>query len=475
MNTVAKYLRISSEDVGKDDDAESGSIVNQRHLLDNYLDTHSEFDGWNRLEMLDDGWTGTNFERPGMKQLLELVKKGQVQCIIVKDFSRFGRNYLTVGDYISRVFPFMGVRFISLGDGYDSSRPSDVDSLSVSFSTIIYDFYSKELSGKIRNARDRIASKGDYLSPAALFGYTKDPDNPKHLIVDPDAAETVKTIFKMVCEGHGTAEVARYLNREGIPTPLSYKLSNGCTWLPWARNTESNFWTSSIVWKILRDERYTGCNIFGKQRRDVIGSNHTVKVPREKWIVTEDVHEAIISKDQFIKCQTNLRKSRDGARAKDAAPLPMRVYCGCCGRAMLRSKSKERYYYCNTRHFTEAYDCACEHFPEADILEAVLATVRTYARLAVELDAILQNQREQEQLDRKQIQRKLMVLQSKKEQTEHRLQDMYETFIDGTIEKGEYVSRKQVLSKQLTQIADEADALEATLSKRQDSEGQNER
>ena len=152
MNTVAKYLRISSEDLMKTEETESVSIVNQRHLLDHYLDTHSEFEGWNRIELCDDGWTGTNLERPGMKELLELVKKGRIQCIIVKDFSRFGRNYLTVGDYISRVFPFMGVRFISLGDCYDSSRPSDIDSLSVSFSTIIYDLYSKELSGKVKSA-----------------------------------------------------------------------------------------------------------------------------------------------------------------------------------------------------------------------------------------------------------------------------------------------------------------------------------
>ena len=117
MSTVAKYLRISNEDLDKDKNNESESISNQRHLLDDYLDAHSEFDGWDRIELCDDGWSGTNFERPGVQELLELVRKGKVQCIIVKDFSRFGRNYLVAGDYISRVFPFMGVRFISLGDG----------------------------------------------------------------------------------------------------------------------------------------------------------------------------------------------------------------------------------------------------------------------------------------------------------------------------------------------------------------------
>ena len=470
MNTVAKYLRISSEDVCKEEDTESVSIINQRHLLDNYLDTHSEFDGWNRVEMCDDGWSGTNFERPGVKQLLELVKKGQIQCIVVKDFSRFGRNYLTVGDYISRVFPFMGVRFISLGDCYDSSRPSDVDSLSVSFSTIIYDLYSKELSGKVRIGKDRCAANGEFLAPAAPFGYAKDPDNSKHLVIDPDAAKTVKTIFDMVCDGQGTLKIAQYLNRERALTPMRYKRSIGCTWLPWPHITDDNFWTPAMVTKIIRDKRYTGCTIYGKRRRDVVGSYHTVKALHETWIVAENMHDAIISKEQFDKAQTYLREFRGGVSSKVTVPLARKVYCGCCGRAMVRSHTKEKYYYCKTSLMTDEYDCSDEHILEADILDAVLTSIRAYARLAVDLNEILLRQQEQTRLDRKQLQRKLMVLQNKKEQAERRLQDMYETFIEGSIGKDEYVSRKQALSRQLTQFGEETDVLEAALSKRIDSD-----
>ena len=469
MNTVAKYLRISSEDLTKTAETESVSIVNQRHLLDHYLDTHSEFEGWDRIELCDDGWTGTNFERPGMKELLELVKKGCVQCIIVKDFSRFGRNYLTVGDYISRVFPFMGVRFISLGDCYDSSRPSDIDSLSVSFSTIIYDLYSKELSGKVKSARDRLAENGDFLAPAAPFGYAKDPDNAKHLIVDPEAAETVRTIFNMVCDGQSITEIARRLNREGALTPMQYKRSIGCKWLPWPCISEDNFWTAGNVTKIVRDARYTGCTIYGKRRRDIVGSTHTVKASRDKWIVAEDMHEAIISRKQFDEAQSKLREFREGPVTTATAPLARKVYCGCCSRAMKRSNTKARYYSCETPRFTDEYECSDEHIPEEDIMDAILTTLRAYARLAVDLDQILLQQQEQTRLDRKQLQRKLMVLQSKKEQTERRLQDMYEVFFEGSIGKDEYVSRKQALSGQLTQIAEEIDALDAALSTEQDS------
>ena len=444
------------------------SIVNQRHLLDDYLDAHSEFDGWNRIELCDDGWTGTNFDRPAMKELLELVRKSQVQCIIVKDFSRFGRNYLTVGDYISRVFPFMGVRFISLGDGYDSSRPADVDSLSASFSTIVYDLYSKDLSGKVRAAKDRQAANGDFFAAGAPFGYKKDPDNPKHLIVDLETAEVVRSIFQMVCDGKSTAQIARSLNTERVPTPMLQKRSAGGTWLPWPRITEENFWTSGTVLKIIRDERYFGRSIYGKRRRDSVGSNHTVKAARDKWIITEDAHEAIISEAQYRLAQSKLRMYRESVHTKATNPLAKKVYCGCCKRAMRRSGSKNKYYYCETPRFTEEYPCTDEKIPETDILDAVSTSIQTYARLAVDLDQILLQQQEQARLDRRQLQRKLMALQSKKEQTERRLQDMYEIFFEGSIGKDEYVSRKQALSSQLTQIAEEIDALDAALSIEQD-------
>ena len=470
MNTVAKYLRISNEDISKAEDAESFSIVNQRHLLDSYLDEHSEFDGWNRIEMCDDGWSGTNFERPGIKELLDLVKKGRVQCIIVKDLSRFGRNYLTVGDYISRVFPFMGVRFISLGDGYDSSRPSDVDSLSVTFSTIIYDLYSKELSEKVRLGRDRQAAKGDFFAPAAPYGYIKDPDDHKHLLVDPEASEIVKMIFDSICSGSSATEVARRLNKDAVLTPMQHKRRSGCKWLPWPCITEDNFWHGGMVTKIIRDERYTGCNIYGKRRRDIVGSQHTVKEPRDKWIIVRDTHEAIISEEQFRAAQRMIRVFRVGAPTNAKKPLARKVYCGCCGRAMRYIRARESYYDCETYRYTEEYECSGEHFPESDILEATLMTIRTYARLAVNIDQLLQQKQAQSKADRKQLQRRLMVLQSKKDQIERRLQEMYEMFVEGNIEKSEYISRKQNLSDQLTQISEDIDALETTLSEPQTSE-----
>ena len=164
---IAKYLRISAEDtdIRKSGKAESDSIGNQRDLIEDFISRKPEFAGADILEFCDDGWSGKNFERPAVIKMLEQVKSGRINCIIVKDLSRFGRDYLTVGNYISRVFPFLGVRFIAINDGLDSVNTMDADSLETSFKTLLYDFYSRDLSHKERSAKQFNAKRGDYLSP----------------------------------------------------------------------------------------------------------------------------------------------------------------------------------------------------------------------------------------------------------------------------------------------------------------------
>lgn len=466
MNTVARYLRLSNEDGEKMSGAESESIRNQRDLINNYLDRHDEFQGWDRIELCDDGWSGTNFARPGMQKLLELVKQGRVQCIIVKDFSRFGRDYLTVGDYVTRVFPFMGVRFISLGDGYDSADPDSLDDLSVSFSTIIYDLYSKELSGKTRMAKDRLAREGAFFAPAAPFGYRKDPEQKNHLVIDQDAAETVRTIFERICAGERTVEVARQMNRDGVLTPMQYKRSSGSRWLPWPCVSEDNFWTGDAVTRIIRDQRYLGHTIYGKRRRAVIGDTHTVKVSQDDWIMVKHTHEAIVSEKQFSEAQSMLRAYRERKETKPQTLLARKVYCACCGHAMVRGK--KGFYSCETSKVSDRYACSEERVPEEVILDAVLSAVHTYARLAVDLDRLLLQQWEQVQQERKQRERKVMVLRSKKEQSERCLLDMYESFIEGSISKENYIARKTALSQQLSRFSDEIKALESAQVWRED-------
>ena len=252
---VAMYLRLSSEDGDLKDTgkAESESISNQRGLLQSFISSRPEFSGWEISEFCDDGWSGKNFERPDFLRMMEQVKQGQIHCIVVKDLSRFGRDYLVVGNYISRVFPFLGVRFIAVNDGFDSSRPQDIDSLDTSFKTLIYDLYSRELSGKVKNAKRMRAEKGLFLSPFAPYGYVKDPEDKNRLLIDKEAAYIVRQIFALTIDGVRPTEIAAMLNREGVPTPMLYKRAAGCSRDRWPSIHEENFWTQGNIFKILRD------------------------------------------------------------------------------------------------------------------------------------------------------------------------------------------------------------------------------
>ena len=464
---TAMYLRISSEDADlrNGEKNESESISNQRSLLREYVSGHAELAGSEILEFCDDGWSGTNFERPAVKELLEQVKRGQINCIVVKDLSRFGRDYLTVGDYISRVFPFMGVRFISVNDGFDSSNPLDIDSLETSFRTLIYDLYSRDLSRRVKSAKKARAERGAFLSPFAPYGYVKDPEDKNHLLVDTEAADVVRRIFQMAADGTKTWQIAAALNGDGVSSPKNYKVEAGCTRTPWRSIREENFWTANLVAKLLRDERYIGKTVYGKRSRDIVGSTHTVKISRNDWVIVPDRHEAIVSEELFEKAQICMREYREREGMTGGGnPLKRKVVCGVCGHAMQRDNKKNGSYRCVTKRLNTGFDCSEEKVPEADILEAVIDTIQVYAQYAVSIDRLLQTRQEQRQLDRKQAQRQLQTLQSRKAQLDKRLQDLYERLVEGEMSRESFAAQKKSMTAQAEEITRTVLELERKIS-----------
>ena len=465
--TTAIYLRISSEDVdfktGEKDESES--ISNQRRLLRDYVSAHADLSGSEILEFCDDGWSGTNFERPAIKELLEQVKRGKINCIVVKDLSRFGRDYITVGDYISRVFPFLGVRFISVNDGFDSINPQDIDSLDTSFRTLIYDLYSRDLSRKVRSARKARAERGAFLSPYAPYGYIKDPEDKNHLLVDEEAASVIRRIFQRAADGLKTWEIAAELNGDGVISPKNYKIDAGCTRTPWRSIQKDNFWTANLVGKFLRDERYIGKVVFGKRVRDAVGRTHTVKISRNDWIVVSDMHEAIVSEALFEAAQACMREYRECASPTDSdKPLKRKVICGVCGHVMKRDGRKNASYSCGTRRLNTRFDCPDEKVPEADILDAVMETIQVYAQYAVSIDRLLIARQNQRQLDRKQAQRQLQSLQSKKAQLDKRLQDLYEQLVEGELSRESFAAQKKSITDRMEEISRTISELERKAS-----------
>lgn len=468
--TVAKYLRLSSEDTdlksaGK---AESNSIANQRNLLDTYIAQHKEFSQAQLVEFCDDGWSGKNFERPGVQALLEQVKVGKVQCIIVKDLSRFGRDYLTVGNYISKIFPFMGVRFIAVNDGLDSAKPGDVDSLDTSFKALLYDLYSRDLSRKIRSVKRFRAERGDFLAPFAPYGYVKNPENHNQLVIDPPAAEVVQRIFCEVAEGRGSMEIARELNDEGIPTPMLYKRAAGCSRTRWPSVKENNLWTWQMVSKIIRDARYIGTNVYGKRVRDVIGSTHTIKVSRADWITVEGTHEGIVTRDEFDRAQAALRafKERDIPAKKYASAGKIR--CGVCGHTLTRSHSKDKFYSCQTMLLLSGADCAEVCVAEKDLLTELQKNLRAQVVIALDRERFLAEQRKIERENSRAMLKQLEALQGAYEQCCRESRELYEAFALGNLEKEEYLLQKAALAKRKETLSGQKADLQSALDSQEE-------
>ena len=301
---IAIYLRLSKEDDKWKE--ESYSIAMQRVLLKKYIEEN--FADCEVIEFCDDGYTGTNFERPGMQEMLERIRNSEIDCVIVKDFSRFARDYIELGSYLEQIFPFLGVRFISVNDGYDSAKVhGGIADLDMNFKNLLYDLYSRDLSDKVRSSLAIRKEKGQYVSANSPFGYEKDPKDRHALLIAEDEAEIVRRIFSLTLEGHTSVEIAKLFNETGIKTPVEFKMEKGKT--SRVPKWERFLWSSSTICQILRNEIYIGNIVQKKFTKDFVGGKNHLN-PREDWLVTYGHHEPIINKEVFDKVQEGRGKKR---------------------------------------------------------------------------------------------------------------------------------------------------------------------
>jgi len=444
--TIAIYLRISDEDKDKEyaKKAESDSITNQRNLLLSFIRQMPE---WKKdttlLEFCDDGWSGKNFERPAVLEMLRQTKLGEIQCIVVKDISRFGRDYLMVGNYLFRIFPFLNVRFISVNDRYDSIRSEEINKLELPFQTLLYDFYSQELSKKVRNAKCFQAQRGEFLSAFAPFGYKKDEKDKKRLRIDQKAADIVRYIFQMAADGKSTTQIARKLNQEQILTPMLYKQTMGCSRSDWPCVYKENFWTRQAVIRILRDERYTGKVIYGKRIRKEVGDSHTCKVSQADWIKIECVQEAIVTQEEFTYVQTQLKAFKEcRKRLNEKSPFYKKVRCAVCGHIMVRVKGKQPYYICHTPQIAELFSCSKARIAEEDLINTILEILHVQLLVTVEYHHILEIKENQNRKWAENSLKKLSELKKDSRKINQNLQNLYEEFILEKWSKPEYLEKK---------------------------------
>lgn len=437
---------------------ESNSIRTQRLLLNNYINTREDLKELQVIEYVDDGYSGKNFDRPGIKRLLNDVRKNRIQCIIVKDFSRFGRDYVEVGNYIEKIFPFMGIRFIAVNNYFDSitMKEGEVPDIDFSFQNLIYDYYSVENSVKTKKVQEKRRQAGKYMAVYAPYGYLKDPQDKNHLIIDEEAAVQVRNIFEWAAKGKTKADIARTLDASGVLTPANYMTAKGSNYT-WQYKESQGKWSGTIIGRILRNSTYTGTLVSGKTEAIEIGGKRVRYKNQDVWCITENTHQPIVSKELFEQVQNrgkNMLDNKENNKDKNSNVLSLKGYlrCGGCKHKLTRRNRTNSSFYC--RYYYEIHNETClkGYVHEDKILEIVLDIIKNQILLLRDIQYLsylklhLRQYRERE----RKINRYVIEAEIEKLKKENFLR--YELFRAGEIKKDCFLNEKWNHTNQLKQL-----------------------
>lgn len=438
----ALYVRLSREDGDRE---ESDSIANQRDMLAEFAAAQDDLAA--PAFYTDDGYTGTDFDRPGFRRMMDDLRAGTVNCVIVKDLSRFGRNYVGVGEYLEQVFPLLDVRFISINDRVDSFLdPRSVNNLVVPFKNIINDEYCRDISNKVRASLDLKRRQGKFIGSFASYGYRKDPADHSRLLVDGQAAAVVRDIFDWFVGGMSVLGIAKRLNEMGVPNPSVYKRRQGMNYRHPASDRLDGLWPDSSVRRILRNRLYTGTMVQGKNRIKSYKLHVSEAVPEADWIEVAATHEAIIPAELFERAQALFtRDTRTAPAQKEVYLFSGFLRCADCGRAMHRKTISQpygdyHYYICST--FKKQHSGACtKHTIRSDRLEqAVLEALRHQIALAVEMDELVAeiNRSSTRGHNAKRLLDERAQLEAEREHVEQMKLSLYPDWKAGDISREEY-------------------------------------
>jgi len=457
---IALYLRISSDDENVN---ESCSIKNQRDLLRRFVSTHPTLSAGKVLEFADDGWSGTNFERPQMKALLDLTRRGEIQCIVVKDLSRWGRNYIEVNEYIEQIFPFLGVRFISLNDRYDSDDFKGCTApMDIAFASLVHDLYCKDLSMKVRQSCLSKAKKGEFVQGTAPYGFVKS-DAEKKMLVDEEAAVIVRRIFALACDGMRAAKIAALLNAEKIDSPIMYQKRLGRKPVGYQSLVSGDgVWTEITIRRIIADERYTGVLVYGKTRTVTVGGKKRVRLPESKWIKVPGTHEAIVSEETYKRANAGIKHYKKSGVKGTKVPFIGKLKCGCCGHALRFYPSQNSYFFCQGAELNFGMGCSDGRLYLDDLKASILAAVK------IETGKVLDKRRQCKQLHRGSFEKETILSECKRLTTqigmlERRGVSLYEDFADGKLDRDGYLVAKADCAAELAEAEARASKLRARL------------
>lgn len=461
---IAKYIRLSRED--GDDTDESNSVVSQDKILDDFIrelaqNSNDEYVVYDTY--IDDGYSGTDFNRPDFQRLLRDMKDGHINMIITKDLSRLGRNYIEVGNYIEQIFPLFNIRFATKSEDIDSFyKPKSVNSIMVPFKNLINDEYCRDISNKIILANTARKKNGQYLGSFPIYGYKKDPEDKYKLIIDEEAAEVVRLIYKLFLEGKGRVTITKILNDKGIVNPTTYKQRVLKQKYINASNMKGNtLWSDSTVARILRNRMYTGTLIQGTKKMLNYKVHKLVNVPEEDWIVVENNHEAIIDKETFEKVQDIIARDTriKGDGTGEVSLFAGYIRCADCKRAMNKkstnNKLKTYYYYvCNTYRKKSKQICT-KHTIRSDYLEkVVLESIKLQINLAIEMEKVIKkiNKSEKRNLANSNLEKMINSKQNELEKYKKLKKSVYEDWKLGDISREDYLEYKSSYEKEIENI-----------------------
>lgn len=382
---MAEYRRLSADEIKSEKD-ESNSVTNQGKMIQYYLEDKKDIKIYKSY--VDDGYTGTDFDRPGYKQMIQDIKKGKVNGIIIKDLSRLGRNYIEVGNFLDEIVPCYNLRFISINDNVDSlHNPDFMNSLEIPLKNLMNEGYSRDSSKKMRSNLRASKKSGNFIGKNAPFGYLKDEDDCHQLIIDPDAAKIVKKIFDLAFEGKSKSQIIKILNNKNIPTPSVYlknKYNIKVTCI-------SDKWNTKMIDYILKNENYIGYSVQGKRTRISHKTHNIVRVAEDDWIIYKDHHDSIVKQEIYEQVQSilynrNIRTNKDGKLYKYSGFLK----CSECGSNLYRlSKTKNNkkivFYYCGT--YLNTKNCNKHYITEKELDNQVLLILNTFIKLVCDVES----------------------------------------------------------------------------------------
>lgn len=427
---VGIYIRLSRED---GDNLESESVKNQRTFLHKYLEESTDFILTG--EYVDDGYSGSNFNRPAWLKLLNDIDNKKIDTIITKDLSRMGRDYISMGNYIERVFPENSIRYIAVNDDIDTLYETPGLEF-LQFKLVFNDYYLKDTSKKIRKIIKTKKQEGQFLGWKAVYGYKKDPNNKYKLIIDENVRHVVKYMFDLALQGNSPRQIANILNKEKIPNPSSYAgLNRGI------KTSSYKLWCPRTINDMLSNETYIGNLTQGKRKKITYKSEKEIRLPKEEWIITENTHEPIIDKNTFSTVNNILKKNKNKVNNKNVYMLSGFMYCKECGHAIGINKSsdkKRKYTVCTYYASHSKYKLCTPHSNNYDKLEKiVLENLKQLCNSNIDKDKFKREIKEE--LKKKslktKIEKEINVLEVKMKKNLNYIDKIYEDKLNGEITK----------------------------------------